>query len=60
MVAINGTNVKKAKSNKTGNVNILLKPKGKTGTVAPGVNLFKVTSVSLHDKFGNVLLSASF
>lgn len=59
MVAVNGTNAKKITSDKTGNVSALLKAKGKTGTVA-GVNLFRVTSISLRDKFGNVLLSAKF
>ena len=60
VVAVNGINAKKANSDKTGNVRVLLKPKGKAGTLAPGVNLFRVTSISLRDKFGNVLLSAKF
>jgi hypothetical protein len=60
MVAVNGISAKKANSDKSGNVNVMLKPKGKTGTVAPGVNLSRVSSISLHDQFGNVLLSAKF
>jgi hypothetical protein len=58
--AINGATAKKATSDKTGNASILIAPKKKAGTVAPGVNLFSVRSVSLRDKFGNVLLSFSF
>lgn len=59
--AINGNSIKSVKSDKHGNVNVLLKTKGKTSTtIAPGVNLFKVTSVGLHDKHGTLILGASF
>jgi hypothetical protein len=60
IVAVNGTTAKKVSSDKTGNMSVLLKPKRKTGTVAAGVNLFRVTSIILRDKFGNALLSAKF
>ncbi|HEY2124164.1 MAG TPA: hypothetical protein VGG94_01775 [Chthoniobacterales bacterium] len=60
MVAFNGVNAKKTKSDNAGNLTLNLGPKGKTGTIAPGVNLFDVTSLSVRDKFGNLLLSGSF
>jgi hypothetical protein len=59
-VAINGVVVKNAKSDKMGNVIVRLTPKGKTGTVAPNVSLFRVTSISLVSKVGSTVLSASF
>jgi len=59
-LVINHANVKKVSSDKAGNVSISITPKGKNGAVARGITLFKVTSMSLHDKFGNVLLSFSF
>jgi hypothetical protein len=62
VVTINGitANVKKAKTDKSGNASIHIGPKGKTGTVAPGVTMFQINSVRLMDKSGNVLLSADF
>jgi hypothetical protein len=59
-VAINGIAAKKVNSDKSGNVKVLFKANGKTATLASGVTLFKVTSVSLRDKLGNVVLTASF
>ena len=61
-VTVNGiiSNVKKVNTDKHGNVFVNIGPKGKTGTVASGVNLFQVTSIQLSDRFGNTLLSAGF
>ena len=59
-VAINGGSVRNAKSDKLGNISVRLTPKGKTGTVAPGVTLFSVKSISVKSKAGNTVLSASF
>jgi hypothetical protein len=58
--AINGNAVKSVRSDRRGNVNVLLKAKGKTSTISGSVNLFKVTSVGLHDKNGALVLGASF
>jgi hypothetical protein len=58
--AINGAPVKNVRSDKRGNLNVLIKAKGKSSSVAPGLNLFKVTSVGLHDRNGNLVLGASF
>ena len=58
--AINGNAVKSLRSDKHGNVKVLLKAKGTTSTLTPGVSLFKVTSVGLHDKNGALILGASF
>jgi hypothetical protein len=60
MIAINGAKGKKATTDGTGNVSISLAPKGKTGSLAKGVNVFSVRSASVRDKFGNVLLNFSF
>ena len=60
MITTNGVTAKKSNTDKTGNLNVTLAPKGKTGTVAPGVNLFGVTSLAVRDKAGNLLLSADF
>jgi hypothetical protein len=61
-VLINGltANVKKAATDKTGNISVRVTPNGKSNTVAPGVTLFGVTSIQLKDQAGNVMLSASF
>lgn len=59
-VSINHKRGKKARSDQAGNVSITLTPKGKKWTVAPGINLFQVTSVQITDKAGNVLLNANF
>jgi len=60
VIATNGVMAKNVNTNKTGNLKVTLGAKGKTGTVAPGVNLFGVTSMTVRDKLGNLLLSASF
>jgi hypothetical protein len=59
-ITINGGKTGKANANQTGQISIHLTPKGKTQTVARGVNLFRVNSIGLQDKFGNVLLRANF
>jgi hypothetical protein len=59
-VAVNGIVVKNARSDKMGNVIVRLTPKGKTGTVAPNVSLFRVSSISLMSKVGTTILNASF
>jgi hypothetical protein len=59
-VVLNHTNARKVTTDPSGNVSINVMPKGTTGTLAKGITLFKVTSVSLLDKFGNVLLKADF
>ena len=58
--AINGANVKKVNTSRSGTAKVRITPSGKADTVAPGINLFGVTSVSLRDTAGNTLLSASF
>jgi hypothetical protein len=60
MIATNGVTAKKVNTNKTGNLNVTLGAKGKTGIVAPGVNMFGVTSLTVRDKFGNLFLSGNF
>ena len=60
MIAINSTNAKKVNSDRSGNFNVKLGPKGKAGTIVPGVTLFQVTSVTVTDKFGNILLTINF
>jgi hypothetical protein len=61
-VLVNGltANSKKVNTDKAGNVTLNIGPKGKTGTVASGVTLFQVTSLTLSDPVGNVLLSVNF
>jgi hypothetical protein len=59
-VAANGATAKSTKSDKSGNLNLTLGPKGKTGTIAQGVNLFAVKSVTVKVRSGNLLLTASF
>lgn len=59
-ITTNGVAAKNAKTDKAGNLSVTLGPKGKTGTVAQGVNLFNVISMAVHDKFGNLLLTANF
>ncbi len=58
--AINGTVVKNLKTDKRGDVSLKLGPSGKDTTVAPGVTLANVTSVTLQDQSGNALLQANF
>ena len=61
-VSINGvaSNVKKVSTSSTGNVSIIITPKGKAATVASGVNLLQIKSATLSNKSGNVLLKFSF
>jgi hypothetical protein len=59
-LVLNHTNAKKVTTDSSGNVSVSLMPKGTRGALARGVTLFKVTSVSLRDKFGNVFLDADF
>jgi hypothetical protein len=61
-VMINGkaSNRKKARTSSMGTVNIMITPRGKTTTVARGVNLLQVTKVTLTNKSGNALLSFTF
>src|SRR5215470_7703556 len=61
-VTINGeaSNRKKARTSHMGAVNIMITPRGKTRTVAPGVNLLQIKKATLTNKSGNVLLNFSF
>lgn len=61
-VMVNGlaSNVKKATTSSSGSITIGLTPKGKTGTIASGVNLLQVKSATVTDKNGNVLLKFGF
>jgi hypothetical protein len=61
-VMINGkaSNRKKARTSSMGTVNIMITPRGKTRTVARGVNLLQVTKVTLTNKSSNALLSFTF
>jgi len=61
-VTINGkaSNRKKATTSSMGTVNIMINPRGKTRTVARGVNLLQVKNATLTNKSGNVLLKFSF
>jgi hypothetical protein len=60
-VTINGkaSNRKNARTSSMGTVNIMITPRGKTRTVARGVNLLQVKKVTLTNKSGNVLLNFS-
>lgn len=58
---VNGSIVsKKAKTDNNGAFNFNFGPKGKTSTVAPGITLFQITSMTLKDNAGNVLMTFSF
>ena len=59
-IMINGAKVKKTITGRSGQISFNLTPKGKGATVARGASLFRVNTISLHDKFGNVLLNANF
>ncbi len=61
-VRINGkaSNRKKARTSGMGTANIMITPRGKTRTVARGVNLLQIKKVTLTNKSGNVLLNFSF
>jgi hypothetical protein len=41
-------------------VNVVLRPKLKAGTIAPGINLLQIKSATLTDRSGNVLLKFNF
>ena len=51
---------KKGKTDNNGAFNFNFGPKGKASTVAPGVTLLQVTSITLKDPSGNVLMTFSF
>ena len=51
---------KKAKADNNGAFNFNFGPKGKASTVAPGINLFQITSITLKDPAGNVLMTFNF
>ena len=61
-VTINGkaSNRKNAKTSSMGTVTIMITPRGKTRTVARGVNLLQVKNATLTNKSGNVLLNFNF
>jgi len=61
-ILINGapSNAKKAKTDVNGSLSRTIRPKGKLRTVATGVNVFQVISITVKDMAGNVLLSFSF
>lgn len=60
ILAVNGVAAKNLKTDKSGNANVKLGPKGKSGVIVNGVTLTQVTSATLLDKNGNVLLTATF
>ena len=51
---------KKARTDNSGAFNFNFGPKGKASTVAPGITLFQITSITLKDSAGNVLMTFSF
>jgi len=51
---------KKAKTDSNGAFNFNFGPKGKASTVAAGVTLFQITSITLKDSAGNVLMRFNF
>jgi len=61
-ITINGkaSNRKKASTSSMGTVNIMITPRGKTRTIAGGVNLLQIKKVTLTNNSGNVLLNFSF
>ena len=59
VVAVNGVAVKSLKTSKTGDVSVKIGPKGKTSTIANGITLAAITSVTLTDRSGNVLLQVT-
>ena len=59
-VVNNSVVTKKAKTDNNGNFNFNFGPKGKSSTVAPGVTLFQITSITLKDSAGNVLMTFGF
>ena len=58
---VNGSVVsKKARTDNNGAFHFNFGPKGKASTLVPGVTLFQVTSITLQDTAGNVLMTFSF
>ena len=58
---VNGVVVsKKANTGNSGAFNFNFGPKGKASTVASGITLFQITSITLKDNAGNVLMTFSF
>lgn len=58
---VNGSVVsKKARTDNNGAFNFNFGPKGKASTVAPGITLFQVTSITLKDNTGNALMTFNF
>jgi len=51
---------KKARTDNNGAFNFNFGPKGKTSTVAAATTLFQITSITLKDSAGNVLMTFSF
>jgi hypothetical protein len=61
-VTINGkaSNRKKASTSSMGTVDMMITPRGKTRTVAGGVNLLQIKKMTLTSNSGNVLLNFNF
>jgi hypothetical protein len=59
VITINGIPAKNLHTSKTGDVRVNLGPKGKTGTIVPGITLAGITSVALVDRNGNILLQVN-
>ena len=61
-VTINGmpSNVRRASTSSMGTASIMITPKGRTATIASGVNLLQIKNVTLSNKSGSVLLSFKF
>ena len=59
VIAVNGVAVKTVHTSKTGDINVKLGPKGKTSTIANGITLAQITSITVTDRNGNVLLQVS-
>ena len=58
-IAVNGIRVKNVRINRNGNFNVRLGPKGKNSQILPGITLATITSVTILDRNGNVLLQVS-
>ena len=58
-LTVNGVSVKNLHTNGNGDLNVKIGPKGKTGTILPGVTLAGITSVAIVDRNGNALLQVS-
>lgn len=59
VITVNGIPAKNLHTSKTGDIRVNLGPKGKTGTIVPGVTLAGITSVALVDRNGNILLQVN-